>query len=346
MRDSFTRASGLTSYCVTTGPVFVPTTVAGIWKLRSFSSMMRTLRAWSRTAPPGVSVVGSSSATAGSDQNLGRWIRGAPSMPGASAASSAGPATDTAEALARRCASVGTTLTRPLPPLPEPPAQTVWLMGAGLLTGRGRSGATSMTGSSAGRPSRGRLPRPRGLAAARREWRSGGRLFVHSPWSGGGGHGGGRDARHGAAPRGDRPEELSQRQVEEQQEAGDADPEQHDQRTRRADEAGEGGAQGVADRAAAVLDRLWRAGHPVEQALPSQEEDQATDGGDSPAVADLGAPLHQHAGHEQQRGQQPGTLAERRLEELRNEVGEDAGARQEQRDQRDRAEHQEQDPDQ
>ena len=32
MRDSLMRASGLTSYCVTTGPVLVATTVAGIWK--------------------------------------------------------------------------------------------------------------------------------------------------------------------------------------------------------------------------------------------------------------------------------------------------------------------------
>ena len=47
MRESLTRASGRTSYCVTTGPVFVATTVAGIWKERSFSSMMRTLRRWS-----------------------------------------------------------------------------------------------------------------------------------------------------------------------------------------------------------------------------------------------------------------------------------------------------------
>ena len=50
MRDSLTRASGLTSYWVTTGPVLVAVTVAGIWKLRSFSSMMRMLRAWSRRA--------------------------------------------------------------------------------------------------------------------------------------------------------------------------------------------------------------------------------------------------------------------------------------------------------
>ena len=43
-RESLTRASGLTSYWVTTGPMFWPTTVAGIWKLRSFSSMIRRLR--------------------------------------------------------------------------------------------------------------------------------------------------------------------------------------------------------------------------------------------------------------------------------------------------------------
>ena len=52
MRDSLTRASGLTSYWVTTGPVLVPTTSAGIWKLRSFSSMIRMLRWWSSAVPP------------------------------------------------------------------------------------------------------------------------------------------------------------------------------------------------------------------------------------------------------------------------------------------------------
>ena len=44
MRDSLMCASGRTSYCVTTGPVLVAVTVAGIEKLRSFSSMMRMLR--------------------------------------------------------------------------------------------------------------------------------------------------------------------------------------------------------------------------------------------------------------------------------------------------------------
>ena len=53
MRESLMRASGRTSYCVTTGPVFVATTVAGIWKERSFSSMMRTLRTWSWRAGVG-----------------------------------------------------------------------------------------------------------------------------------------------------------------------------------------------------------------------------------------------------------------------------------------------------
>ena len=51
MRDSFTWTSGLTSYCVTTGPLLTPTTCAGTRKLRSFSSMMRVFAGWS-TAPP------------------------------------------------------------------------------------------------------------------------------------------------------------------------------------------------------------------------------------------------------------------------------------------------------
>ena len=53
MRESFMRASGLTSYWVTTGPVLVAVTLAGIWKLASFSSMILMLRAWSRCWPRG-----------------------------------------------------------------------------------------------------------------------------------------------------------------------------------------------------------------------------------------------------------------------------------------------------
>ena len=41
MRETFTWRSGRTSYCVTTGPVFVAMTSAGMSKLRSFSSMIR-----------------------------------------------------------------------------------------------------------------------------------------------------------------------------------------------------------------------------------------------------------------------------------------------------------------
>jgi hypothetical protein len=45
IRDSFTRASGRTSYWVTTGPVFVAVTVAGIWKDCNLSSMIWMFRA-------------------------------------------------------------------------------------------------------------------------------------------------------------------------------------------------------------------------------------------------------------------------------------------------------------
>ena len=83
MRDSLTRASGRTSYWVTTGPVFVATTVAGIWKLRSFSSMMRMLRTWSWRAASAVSLVGSSRVTAGSCHSRSR-AAGAPRLPGRS----------------------------------------------------------------------------------------------------------------------------------------------------------------------------------------------------------------------------------------------------------------------
>ena len=43
MRLSFTCASGRTSYWVTTGPVFVFVTVAGIWNEDSLSSMIRDI---------------------------------------------------------------------------------------------------------------------------------------------------------------------------------------------------------------------------------------------------------------------------------------------------------------
>ena len=74
MRLSLMRASGRTSYCVTTGPVLVPTTVAGMENERSFSSMMRTFCSWSWRSTSAVSVAGSSSVTAGSCHSFW-WIR-------------------------------------------------------------------------------------------------------------------------------------------------------------------------------------------------------------------------------------------------------------------------------
>ena len=46
IRESLTWRSGRTSYWVTTGPVFVATTVAGMPKLLSLSSMIRMLSSW------------------------------------------------------------------------------------------------------------------------------------------------------------------------------------------------------------------------------------------------------------------------------------------------------------
>ena len=47
MRETLTWCSGLTSYWVTTGPELTATTLAGMEKLSSFSSIRRALAAWS-----------------------------------------------------------------------------------------------------------------------------------------------------------------------------------------------------------------------------------------------------------------------------------------------------------
>ena len=51
MRDTLTWCSGRTSYWVTTGPELTATTLAGIEKLSSFSSIRRLFESWSTPAP-------------------------------------------------------------------------------------------------------------------------------------------------------------------------------------------------------------------------------------------------------------------------------------------------------
>ncbi len=51
MRETLTLLSGRTSYWVTTGPVFVATTLASMPKWRSFSSIRRMFTVWSMAVP-------------------------------------------------------------------------------------------------------------------------------------------------------------------------------------------------------------------------------------------------------------------------------------------------------
>ena len=152
--------------------------VAGIWKLRSFSSMMRTLRSWSWSAASAVSLARSSSVTRGSatgarSGNGGarprrrrrRWrARLASVADGARRGAERGP----------RCAPAATAVTTAVAPSGGPswsargPAlQTVWLSGAGLGRGVGRTGAGSI-GAEA-RPRGGSMTaRPIGIATTGR----------------------------------------------------------------------------------------------------------------------------------------------------------------------------------
>ena len=131
MRDSLTRASGLTSYWVTTGPVLVAVTLAGIWKLASFSSMIRMLRAWSRRWPR--------AADAGRVEHV---VTGqAPdALPAPSAVSSMSVAT----AARRRSRSRLRRSPRRCHPRTGR-VQIVWLSGAAGRSGSGRSGGSGVT---------------------------------------------------------------------------------------------------------------------------------------------------------------------------------------------------------
>ena len=132
MRDSLTPLSGRTSYCVTTGPEFWPTTLAGIAKWRSFSSMRRMLASWSTPALPVDGRAGSSSSIDGRIQS----IEARPSAGSSSASTDDGRvATATAPAAGSGAA--------------PSPVQTVRLTGAELIAGAG--GASRMLGT-AGSP--------------------------------------------------------------------------------------------------------------------------------------------------------------------------------------------------
>ena len=151
IRESFTRASGRTSYCVTTGPVFVATTTAGIWKLRSFSSMMRTFRTWSWRTASAVSVSGSRRVMRGSvhGRSCGSGRAGTPMSRSSPAAVASVPEADIAapggmavgaDAVARAAAPSDAAppgaRARPDSPTGSGPAlHTVWLSGTGLESG-------------------------------------------------------------------------------------------------------------------------------------------------------------------------------------------------------------------
>ena len=173
MRDSLTRTSGFTSYWVTTGPLLTPTTWAGIWKLRSFSSMMRVLAVWS-TLPPLVGAAPRSRmSTFGSDQIRGRRGIGAASRrtrPGAGGVGSrrlhrrGRGAIDRCGARDRR---IGPGAWRPHPvlrrPRPSGSAAPGWVSGAGS-TGDGSAPAGPAGPTASARPAARRVRRCHGGA--------------------------------------------------------------------------------------------------------------------------------------------------------------------------------------
>jgi hypothetical protein len=118
--------------------VFVPVTVAAIWKLRSFSSMIRMFRSWSSLLPMIAGLGRSSISTLGSLQSV------RPTGSGASSAVSRSVATP-----ASSRETVGWGGTSPSPAArSRAPDQTVWLIGAGLGIGAGMSVAWIACGSS------------------------------------------------------------------------------------------------------------------------------------------------------------------------------------------------------
>ena len=121
IRDSFTWASGRTSYCVTTGPLFVATTLAGIWKLSSFSSIRRMFQAWSTPAPARPGARSSSISMAGS----AHWVAWSSSASVGSATAASATATD-----ATADAPLSAAPASPVPPsppasVPAPAARSV-----------------------------------------------------------------------------------------------------------------------------------------------------------------------------------------------------------------------------
>ena len=140
MRETLTWWSGLTSYWVTTGPLLTATTLAGIEKLRSFSSMRRWFEAWSRwplTRPAGR---GSRSSTVGRTQSM------ACSDSNAVGSASARAVAPRADALAARPAAPGVGPAGVVSRAPDPteppsdgPVHTVWLTGPPATLSAGSS---------------------------------------------------------------------------------------------------------------------------------------------------------------------------------------------------------------
>ena len=131
MRETLTWCSGRTSYWVTTGPELTATTLAGIAKLSSFSSIRRDVRlrgrARRRRRPPVAARAGRSSAASSRSRRATR---------GRSAAS---PASAIA---ARRAAAAPTAPASGAGRQPPSgaPVQTVWLTGDWPDRGRARRG--------------------------------------------------------------------------------------------------------------------------------------------------------------------------------------------------------------
>ena len=134
IRETLTWCSGLTSYWVTTGPELTATTLAGIAKLSSFSSIRRVFEAWSIAAFGRRAVLSSRSSIGGRVQSIAWRLSRA-----------VGSRSSVRTAAARAGAATPTPFPAPWPfegargtPSP-PPVQTVWLIGAGPVLAAGSS---------------------------------------------------------------------------------------------------------------------------------------------------------------------------------------------------------------
>ena len=222
--------------------------------------------------------------------------------------------------------------------------QTVWLSGAGLDSGVGRSGGGSGGASAPTRAASSIVGRPIGrattgrAACSRRVRRASTTDVAPEPTA----------AADRATEGDERRDERHERDVEEQEQPAEDDRDEDDEGARpRPTRSVSVDESTLAERPTALLElggRRALARHEVDEALAADEHDEPAERDRDPAVADLRRPLDERAGDEQQHREQPSALAEERPHELVEVALEDARLGQEERDERDRSEDEQQRP--